>query len=238
MAKFDLTKTQEVQDLFATGREQRGLDWRERFYAAIADASMAATAEQVMLGPDGFPYFVLNLPPAGQAFEPFCISHILDVCLERGAGVVVQPDPAPPQWVFTYGLLWSYKEFGEFVLKEHEDEGVVEVPKSGPAPVGSEGSQNVLAGQPSAAFLPAYARKAIKQFLVDKARIAAPEVLLLTDPKSVPARSLAFNIFLDDFEQKRDFEKVMYRLTWFLPRHYGLMSMARGSELAKMFAPL
>src|SRR5262249_21504067 len=238
MAKFDLTKTQEVQNLFATGREQRGLAWRERFYAAIADASMATTAEQVMLGPDGFPYFVLNLPPAGQAFEPFCISHILDVCLERGTGVVVQPEPAPPQWVFTYGLLWSYKEFGRFVPKQDGDEGVGEAPESGPSAAGSEGSQNVLAGQPSAAFLPAYARKAIKQFLVDKARLAAPEVLLLTGPKSAPARSLAFIIFVDGFEQKRDFENLMYRLTWFLPRHYGLMSMARGSELAKMFAPL
>src|SRR5215475_1609700 len=102
MAKFDLIKTGEVQDLLAIGREERGPEWIGRFYGAIVDASMATTLDQVLQGPDGFTYFVLNLPPAGQAFEPFCLSHILDVCLDRGAGIVVQPEPHPPQWVFPY----------------------------------------------------------------------------------------------------------------------------------------
>jgi hypothetical protein len=236
MTKFDLNKTREVEELFATSRERRDLAWRERFYAALPDASMATTPDQVMRGPDGFTYFVLSLPPAGQPFETFCISHILDLCLERGAGIVVQPEPSPPQWVFPYGLLWSHKEFGEFVLEG--DDGEDRAGETTTAPGGSEAGQNVLAGQASAAFFPSYARKIIKQFLVDKAGIAAPEVMLVNDPSGVPGQSLAFNVFLDDFEQQQDFENVMYRLTWFLPRHYGLISIARESELAKTFAPL
>src|SRR5437899_12660080 len=114
MPKLDLTKTQEVQDLLEVEREQRDPAWIARFYAAIVDASMATTSDQVIQGPDGFPYFVFNLPPAGQGFEPFCISHVLDVCLENGYGVVVQPKPGPPQWVFPYGVLWSLKAFGNF----------------------------------------------------------------------------------------------------------------------------
>jgi hypothetical protein len=235
MTKFDLSKTREVEELFAASRDRRDLAWRERFYAALPDASMATTPGQVMQGPDGFPYFVLNFPPADRPFETFCVSHVLDLCLERGVGIVVQPEPSRPQWVFPYGLLWSYKEFGKFVLKEAE--GNDDAPESGPARGEREGGQNVLASQPSAAFFPAYARKIIKQFLVDKAGIAAPEVMLVNDPSGDPEQSLAFNVFPEDFEQQ-EFENVMYRLTWFLPRHYGLMSIAKESELAKMFAPL
>src|SRR5579864_7360581 len=101
MPKFDLSKTQETQDLFVVAREQRDQNWKNRFYEAIVDASMATTPSQVIRGPDGFPYFVLNLPPVGQPFETFCLSHIVDVCLENGFGVVIQPDANPPQWVFT-----------------------------------------------------------------------------------------------------------------------------------------
>jgi hypothetical protein len=232
MAKFDLTKTREVQDLLAVDREQRGPEWISRFYRAIVDASMATTPDQVLQGPDGFTYFVLKLPPAEQAFEPFCISHILDVCLDRGAGIVVQPEPHPPQWVFPYGLLWSYKEFSAFVVdqpegKQGSEEGVQ------PAAGGT-----VLAGQPSAAFFPAYARTVVRRFLIDSIGVAVPEVLLLHDPGAVPERSLAFNIFPDDFAEPEEFGNVMYRLTWFLPRHYGLISISRDSEFVKMFQPL
>jgi hypothetical protein len=229
MPKFDLAKTQEVQDLFAVEREKRDPDWIARLYSAIPDASMATTPDQVIQGPDGFPYFVLNLPPARQAFEPFCISHMLDECLKNGFGVVVQPEPHPPQWVFTYGLLWSLKEFGKFTV-DQEPEGAAQ---DDVAPAPSLDGRTVLTGQPSASFFPAYARNVIKEFLKKEAGISTPEALLVNDPSGTPSQSLAFNVFQEDFEDQQKFENVMYRLTWFLPRHYGLISMAKDSDVAK-----
>lgn len=234
MARFDLTLTRQVQDLFEVAREQRDQAWRENFYAAVVDASMGAPLVQIVNGPDGFPYFVLNLPPAGQPFEPFCISHILDKCLEKGFGVVTQPEPPPPQWVFTYGLLWSLREFGRFMV-EQEGDGPTQ---SGVTAPRSATGHTVLTGQPSAAFFPLYARNVIKQFLKEQAGISNPQVLLVNDPRDTPSQSLAFNVFRADFEEQQKFENVMHRLTWFLPRHYGLISMAKDSELAKLFGPL
>lgn|SRR5262249_55320864 len=237
MPKFDLSKTQEVQDLLKVEPEQRDQAWIDRFYAAIVDASMATTSEQVMRGPDGFPYFVLNLPPAAKSFEPFCILHILDICLENGFGVVVQPEPGPPQWVFPYGLLWSLKAFGS-LESASPDGGGAEAQQSG-FPSGRPVSfDKVLVGQPGESFFPTYARKVIKQFLSAKTGIPAPGVLLLTDPHSRPAQSLVFSVFPEDFASREDFSDTMYRLTWFIPRHYGLISIAKDSDMAKQLAPL
>lgn len=75
MASFDLEKTNDVNVLLATPRELRDGAWKQAFLAAIVDASMSSKSEQVVRGPDGFPYFVLERPPPKQAFTPFCVSH-------------------------------------------------------------------------------------------------------------------------------------------------------------------
>jgi hypothetical protein len=164
MPKFDLAKTQDLADLLVVERDQRDSAWISRFYETIADASMATTADQVLHGPDGFYYFVLNMPPPRHEFEPFCISHILDFCLENSLGVVVEPLPEPPEWVIPFGLLWSKKEFGRFDLNLEPDRDgdvspghpEIEMPKN------LAGKQAVLVGQPSQAFFPSYARTAEK----------------------------------------------------------------------------
>jgi hypothetical protein len=51
-------------------------------------------------------------------------------------------------------------------------------------------------------------------------------------------QSLVFSVFAEDFGSRKEFDEVMYRLSWFLPGHYGLLSIAKDSELAKLFAPL
>ena len=239
MPKFDLSKTQQVQDLITVELAQRDQAWIGRFYAAIVDASMATPPDQVLTGPDGFPYFVLNIPPASQAFEPFCISHILDVCLENGFGVVVQPGANPPAWVFPYGRLWSLKEFGKFEV-EQDAQGESEKTDGTPDGTGAktEGGNSVLVGQPSASFFPAYARKVIQRFLAEKAGNPDPGVLLLSNPQNEPPQSLVFSIFAEDFSSPEEFERVMYLLTWFLPVHYRMTSIPKDSELAKSFEPL
>lgn len=233
MAKFDLDKTQQVLDLFKVDRDDRDQGWRRKFYAAIVDASMAAPKDQALEGPDGFPYFVLNPPPANQGFETFCVSHILETCLAEGLGVVIQPDPPPPEWVFPYGLLWALKEFGSFEVVSPENDSQAQNSDAAP-----EGSGQVMAGQPSASFFPPYARKVIREFLKKKTGKTDLQVMLVNDPRSNPVQSLVFNVFAEDFEDQQQFGNIMYRLTWFLPRHYGLVSISKNSELAKSFGPL
>ena len=73
VAKFDLAKTALVVELLSTPRERRNDAWQESFFDAIVDASLASTPEQVITGPDGFGYFVLDEPPVRAAFTSFCV---------------------------------------------------------------------------------------------------------------------------------------------------------------------
>ena len=237
MPNFDLTKTQDLADLLVIDREQRDSAWISRFYDVISDASMATSPHQVLQGPDGFSYFVLNMPAPGRNFEPFCLSHILDSCLENSLGVVIEPQPEPPEWVIPFGLLWSKKEFGRFDLNLQpgteipNEEGTPEIPEH------LAGKQAVLIGQPSAAFFPPYARKAVKKFLSEQG-VRDPGVMLLSNPAQRPSQTLAFSIFAEDFADRDQFRNFMQHLSWFFPPHYHLSSVSKGSDVARNFKPL
>ena len=238
MPTCDLKKTQDLADLLVVERELRDSSWMSRFYQTIDDASMTTTADQILQGPDGFSYFVLNMPPPRRDFEPFCISHILDFCLENSLGVVVEPQPEPPEWVIPFGLLWSKKEFGSFDVNIDPAAGdpVPEDPEF-ELPKHLVGKQAVLVGQPSHAFFPEYARNAVRKFLLNQG-IANPAVLLLSNPAQKPSQTLAFSVFTDDFSDREQFRNFMQHLSWFFPPHYRLSSVSKGSEVARSFKPL
>ena len=237
MPKFDLTKTQDLADLLVVTREQRDSSWISRFYDAIADASMATSPDQVLQGPDGFSYFVLNMPTPGRDFEPFCISHLLDFCLENSLGVVIEPQPEPPEWVIPFGALWSMKEFGKFDLNLQPGPEAPNGEEHPEVPVHLAGRQAVLVGQPGEAFFPAYARKVVKKFLQEQG-VRDPGVMLLSNPTQRPSQTLAFSIFAEDFADRDQFRNFMQHLSWFFPPHYHLSSVSKGSDIARSFTPL
>jgi hypothetical protein len=47
-----------------------------------------------------------------------------------------------------------------------------------------------------------------------------------------------FSVFIEDFADRQEFDHIMYQLTWFLPGHYGLLSIAKDAEIAEFFQPL
>jgi hypothetical protein len=147
VARFDLTKTDQVVKLLATPRDQRDDAWQDAFMEAIVDASMATTPEQVIQGPDGFGYFVLRQPPVGESFSAFCVSHVLEMCTDRGLGIVIEPSGSSAEWVFTYGDLFSLRAYGSF----HGDP----TDTAGPSVAGVlEKETQVMVGAPSEQLLP------------------------------------------------------------------------------------
>jgi hypothetical protein len=233
MGKFDLSKTEALSRLFVQPRQDRDDAWRAAFYDAVVDASMATTASQLMQGPDGFPYFVLQLPPAGESFTPFCVSHVLEHCTDHGYGVVVQPGPSGPQWVFSYGDVFSFRAYGTFDGDPADGEspggaGSEVVPKDTP----------VLVGSPSEAMLPAWSRKVIADFLTRSAGVKEPRVFLLADPSRPPGRHLVFNVHPQDFPTEAAFGAILRALGWFVPARRSVIAISKTSSLAESFAPL
>jgi hypothetical protein len=131
---------------------------------------------QIERGPDGFPYFQLAIP-AGGAFTPFSLSHVLPYVLEHGLGAVVYGEATrvnPPEWVFSFGALLGLQMFGTL-----DTEGTQDAALSGGAVVSEtlETPRQILSGMPSEEFLPASARRALGRYLR-----ADPGVALIVDP--------------------------------------------------------
>jgi hypothetical protein len=215
MAKFDLEKTGELGDLFQTDRDQRDDAWRARFLAAVPDATLSAFDPQVERGPDTFPYFQLAMPEPGP-LTPFCITHILDTCLDNGLGVVVFGDAERsngPEWVFSYGDLLSYSMYGQFYCEPQE--------------AGSGGGGQMLVASPNEQLYPARARKALGDFLRNVYHHPAPKLGLIDSPALTPSRNLVVNLKINEHYHgnKERLDQAMGYVRWFVPGHYGLMSL-------------
>ena len=235
MSKFDLAKTQLLAELLAVVPEKRDEQWLQRFYAAVPDASLLAGNPQVEQGPDGFPYFQLAMPDAG-TFTPFCVTHVLDNCLQHGMGIALFDNSrrkGEPAWVFTYGSLLSFKLYSAFDGDPNEPRS------SGPASEPpSDESRKILTGAPAESYLPAYARKAMGDFFRRALQHPDPRVALVVDPQLNPMRNLMVNLTIEDYGgDEKKMRGALYYLSWFLPSSYGLVAMPTGWK-ANGFIPL
>ena len=216
----DLTKTAVIQNLVQTPHESRDEAWSYEFLNHVSQASFKCTNPQVIVGPDGFPYFQLLLPESGTSFECYVIENMIDdFLLEKGLGVVVNPEGGNPDWVFTYGDVLSYKLFGGF----YTDSGIRFSTNIKDETIQEQ--ENVMVAQPSAAILPAYTRKIVQQFLTENG-IKKPKIFLMIRGEGENiTHDLVFNITPNNFETEDSYRNVMQSLAWFLPKHYSLIGM-------------
>lgn len=235
MTKFDLDQTRALAALFTTPQEQRDEGWAARFYAAVPEATLQSFDPQVEQGPDGFPYFQMSIPAPGPV-TPFCITHVLDFCLENGFGVVVHADPdrnGPPGWVFTYGQLLAYKLYGRFDGDPGES---AEGATSGTIKV--EEAREVLVGAPSETYFPSYARRAMGGFFRDALRHPDPKIALVVDHTLTPSRNLMVNISREHYAGDEEKLNAVFRyLFWYLPGNYALLALPAGWS-TENFVPL
>lgn len=226
----DLEKTALLDNLFLTPHEQRNPEWQTAFLSNIEDASFACSDPQVMSGPDGFPYFVLNTPEPNKEFQCFVVKHMVpDFILENGIGIVVNPSKGQPDWVFTYGELVNYHLRKEFYSESKnwyiQTENQV------------NGDEQLLVAQPSEYIIPLQTRNIMKQYL--KQYTNAEVKILLTNRAEGEEflQQLVFNLTPSDFQTEENFNGVMQNLGWFLPRHYTYASTTEDA-FGEHFMPL
>ncbi len=216
----DLTKTALIQDLIMIPHEKRDEEWQNNFLNQVTTASFRCGTPQIISGPDGFPYFQLLMPEYGKPFDCYVIDNMIDdYLLEKGLGIVVNPDSGNPDWVFTYGDILSYKLFGNFYTDagirfslDVEDETI-------------QGQENIMVAQPSEAILPTYTRKIVQQFLTENG-IKKPKVFLMVRGEGENiTHDLVFNFTPNDFESEEYYRTVMQNLAWFFPKHYSFVGM-------------
>lgn len=209
----DLEKTAALDKLFAIPHEQRDNNWQQSFLENVEEASFECNDPQVISGPDGFPYFVLNLPEANKEFQCYVIKHMVPgFILDNGLGVVINPSKGQPDWVFTYGELINYHLRNEFYTDSKN--WYVQTENT------LKENTEMLIGQPSEYVIPSQTRNILKKYLKQYTDVEV-KFLLTNRPEGEEfLQQLVFNLTPSDFQSEEHFNGVMQNLGWFLPRHY------------------
>lgn len=218
MPEPSLYLTQTLQSLLQVKMEERTEAWMRDFIEAVDDAALVVPDPQVIQGPDSLSYFALRTPEPEEEFSPVSLRDVLDHCLEQGHGLVLNPQLNPPSWVFTFGMLWSRKDYGTFDTSS----------RAQTEPEDPEATQIEVA-MPSEDLFPPYARNAVRRFFLEKLSIEEPKVMLITSARHVPSRALVFNCFRENCKDDEQFQTIMHFLRWFFPNHYGIASIAKDS---------
>lgn len=210
----DLEKTKILKELFDVDIKLRDDAWKSHFLENVADAALACSNPQVINGPDGFPYFVLNIPEPNKPFQSFVLRDMIPgFLLGHGLGVVFSPQKENPDWVFSYGDIVNFDLKNEFYTQS-DNWGVPQTNEV------TDTEEQVLVSQPSEYILPNETREVLRQFFKFQ-QIEDAKIALLNRPKGEEfSQQLVFNLTPDKFRDHQHFNQVMANILWFLPKHY------------------
>ena len=197
------------EELLKTDIENRDSAWEAAFLKALPSAPARVISPDPSEGPDHWPYLLVE---AGNPQDDDSMENVVGWLSTRGIGLAVNPSKASPDYVLTYGMIWNYRERGEFLTTTGDlpaKAGLFDV-KDG---------QQLWAGVPTEQFLPSYVRQVLKQFLADQA-IFAPKILMVSaDNKNF---DLCFSIESLKSPPALEHSNIAEALAWFLPAHYSV----------------
>lgn len=228
--------------LLAQNPDDRDDVWEKEFLIELPKASISLLGSEAQNGPDGWPYFFVSTDaPAGagtgsgagagsgtgNGTEP--LGQLLHWLSERGIGLAVNPQKPTPDYVLSYGMVWNFRERGEFLSASRNSTGA-----TGAVRLELKEKREILTGAPSEAFLPTYARKILRQFLLDQG-IFVPKVLLASfDPGHY---DLCFSLESLHSPPESEHAGIAEALAWFLPAHY-VINLVSEKMIAAEFQPL
>lgn len=216
-----MTSPQNLSELLETSEAARNSQWENSFFHALSEGQLELFNPEPQTGPDGWPYLLTK--SEHQAKEPF--QRILHWLYDKGIGLVINPQKEYPDYVFTYGMLWFFKETGLFYGPSSPNaEGVFEF----------QVKDIKQAGEPSESYFPSYVRKIIREFLQQQG-VIEPRVLMFT--LDGIHFELAFSIESLGAPQQEEHQGVLEAISWFLPPHYQ-MALISEKELPWPFVAL
>jgi hypothetical protein len=199
-----------LADLIQVPDEKRDPHWENHFFNEISKSNLKLMLQEPQQGPDNWPYMIAET--SDQATEP--AQKIMQWCALRGIGLVINPRKEYPDYVFTYGMLWHFKETGLFFRSAFETpEASLELKKG----------DKIHSGPPSPAYLPDYVRGIVREFFRDQA-VLRPRILVMsTDQKHY---DLVFSIESLGNPPENERAGIAEAISWFLPPHYSILLMS------------
>ena len=217
----------DLSRLLATDHDARDQKWEQSLLLALPHAQVQIANPEPQEGPDHWPYFLVEThdesasaaSAAGVTLEP--LNNILQWLSERGIGLALNTMKSLPDYIFTYGMIWNFRERGEFISASPDDlrPEMIGAEKPSNARFEIKDGQQVWAGPPSEAYLPKYARAIIKQFLMDQGAFAPKVLMVSTDQKHY---DLCFSVESLKSPPAHEHANIVEALAWFLPAHYAV----------------
>jgi hypothetical protein len=204
---MSMARTLDLNNLVHQPDEARNNDWERAFFHALIDAKVQVGQVEPQVGPDGWPYLYVQTGP--KASEPTV--RILEWLSSRGIGMVINGQKEIPDYIFTYGMIWNWKERGEFLSA------------SPPAPTGKvelKAGDEIVAGAPTPDYMPIYVRKILHQFLRSQG-VKEPKILVIS--QDAKHYDLCFSIESLGSPPDHEHRGIAEALAWFLPQHYSLI---------------
>lgn len=206
-------------ELLEASEDQRDSNWEEQFLAVFSQAQLAVIQEDVQQGPDGFSYLMVEDSPTKNQSA----LKVIDWLSQRGVGLVLNPQKKIPDYVFTYGMIWSFQEFGYFSKPQKT------VP---PEELAIEGGQEFFFGEPSSNYLPPYVRVILKEFFQQQ-NVLMPRVAMLSlDNKNF---DLCWSLESLGDPPEKEHDDLAEAVSWFLPSDYSIVFMKEKQLSSKNF---
>lgn len=195
-----------LNELVKVPFEARDHKWESQFFNEISKCKLRLLSPDPQEGPDGFPY--LLTATNGETTDEF--QQILHWAYKKGIGLVINPEQEYPDFVFTYGMLWSFKETGYFYrTTQVMPNSLVEL-KAG---------ANFVYGEPSEQYLPVYARNILREFFRDQGLLAVKLMVFSEDQKNF---DLLISIDSLGNPPTKEHDGIAEAISWFLPPHYSI----------------
>jgi hypothetical protein len=203
----EVQTAENLTTLLATNVSNRDEAWEADFLKALPKASFRIVNEAPVAGPDGWPYLLV----ATDGDEP--LSNVIRWLVSQGVGMVINPEKPIPDYVLSYGMVWNFRERGEFFTK-------AATVRSGPVEL--QNGQQVYAGPPSEAYLPKEVRFILRDFLKQQ-KVDAPKVLMVSEDQ----KNWDLAVSLDSLGNppQQEHAGIAEAMSWFLPAHYSLVLM-------------
>lgn len=200
----------ELNKLLSTPEQDRNFAWDEKFFKAFSSENISLLSKDPQQGPDGWPYLICETQ-TDEISEIEASQKVLQWLATRGIGLVVNPRREPyPDYVFSYGMIWSFRETGYFLRPDLAN-------KSGEV---TYDNKKLFTGVPTEEFLPLYVRKVLKDFFRDQS-VLNPKILMISqDEKNY---DLCFSLESLGNPPATEHAGVAEAISWFLPPHYSVV---------------
>lgn len=203
--------TEQLHSLLHADEADRDETWETQFLQLFPHCRLSIINEEPKGGPDGWPYLLAVIDPEGS--EP--CARVLDWLSDKGIGLVINPQKSIPDYVFTYGMIWNFKERQIFLSQSLGQNKNVR-----PGQVKFEAGEKVLAGPPTSEYLPNYVREILKEFFLQQ-KINDPKILVMGHEER--GFDLCISVESIGSPQKTEYRGILESIAWFLPAHYSIV---------------